>query len=203
MAALQNPDMSIFMRELVRSCSDQQIPSNFSVSVSSDESQELYDSSVGTTPDLVSSPPLTTDNSETSCEKNVDSMSPVSDTQKDELRASSGGKSEKPRRSISPHELTVDEFQSRRKKRASTDSIAAEEPQRRRSRRRASKVLMFAQATADKAMHVPNLLERYQVSSLACCSDLVSLPVLRELIQTSERNSEGQNYKLSYEREPQ
>lgn len=81
-------------------------------------------------------------------------------------------------------------------------SLPAEEPVRRRSRRRASQVLLSAQATADKGMHVPSLLERYQVSSLACCDGLTSVPPLRELICNIERNTELQNYKLSHEREP-
>lgn len=99
------------------------------------------------------------------------------------------------------HKLSVDEDESVRK--ASIESIPADEPQRRRSRRRASKVLQFALATSDKTMHVPSLLERYQVCSLACCGTLSSCAALRELITTAPRNTEGQNYKLSYEREPQ
>ena len=88
-------------------------------------------------------------------------------------------------------------------RKVSNESIAAEEPERRRSRRRASKVLLFALATSDKTMHVPSLLERYQVCSLACCMELTCSQLLREIITNTPRNTEAQNYKLSYEREPQ
>ena len=79
----------------------------------------------------------------------------------------------------------------------------AEEPMRRRSRRRASKILHSSLATSDMTMCVPNLLERYQMSALGCCGNFTSSPILRDLIVSSSRNSEGHNYKLSYEREPQ
>ncbi len=106
-------------------------------------------------------------------------------------------------RRSSPQELTVDDGQwNPRRRKSSTESVM-EPPQRRRSRRRASNVLQFALATSDKSMHVPSLLERYQVCSLACVSDVVGSAELQELIQNSPRNSEGTNYKLSYEREPQ
>lgn len=88
-------------------------------------------------------------------------------------------------------------------RKVSNESIAAEEPERKRSRRRASKVLLFALATSDKTMHVPSLLERYQVCSLACCMELnSSCRLLREIITSAPHNTEAQNYKLSYEREP-
>lgn len=114
--------------------------------------------------------------------------------------AGTSASTKKSQRRATANKLSVDEGSSRK---ASTESIPAEEPQRRRSRRRASRVLLFAMATADKTMHVPSLLERYQVCSLACCSTLNTCAPLRELIMTAPRNTEGQNYKLSYEREPQ
>lgn len=84
------------------------------------------------------------------------------------------------------------------------DSVMVVEPQWRRCRRRASKVLSHAMATSDKSgMHVPSLLTRYQVCSLVCCSELVKVAPLREVIETACINTEVQNYKLSYEREPQ
>ena len=80
------------------------------------------------------------------------------------------------------------------------------EPQWRRCRRRASKVLSHAMATSDKSgVHVPSLLTRYQVyvCSLVCCSELAKVAPLREVIETACVNTEVQNYKLSYKREPQ
>ena len=104
-------------------------------------------------------------------------------------------------RRTSPHELTVGDKQWSQRRRKSSDTII-EPPQRRRSRRRASQVLHFALATSDKSMHVPSLLERYQVCSLACSSDLVSNPELLDLILNSPRNKEGKNYQLSQQMEP-
>lgn len=76
-------------------------------------------------------------------------------------------------------------------------------PHRKRSRCRASRVLLMAQASTEKgAWNWSNLLFRYQVSSLGCSSSLTSLDKLRNLITDYPRNSEAQNYKLSYQLEP-
>lgn len=99
--------------------------------------------------------------------------------------------------------LTVEEGQWKQRRRKSSAESAMEPPHRRRSRRRASLVLQFALATSDKSMHVPSLLGRYQVCSLACSSGITSYAELQRLILHSPRNSEGLNYKLSYEIEPQ
>lgn len=46
------------------------------------------------------------------------------------------------------------------------------------------------------------LLIQYQFLSLRCCTGLQSRLELRKLIQEGSHNTEGQNYKLSFEREP-
>lgn len=213
---LQNPPSSPL---LIRSSgSAQGLYKDSSLSLSSDEGLGLSDaSSITTTPDL-NTPDLNTPthfcgfssgNSVAEERKSLD----VSSNE----RASTGNASmtahfppaSQPeaaddddtltRRPRLSQELTVDYSE----RKSSSDSITAEEPERRRSRRRASKVLHFALATSDVSMHVPSLLERYQVCSLACCSNLVSFRLLRELITNAPHNTEGQNYKLSYEREPQ
>lgn len=217
MAALENPDMSVFMRDLMRSNSDQRLSvssnNSFFFSVSSDEGlggSELGDSSANTSPDLISPPFISLppnmstvgELSKSNAATEAVSISNTPEEDKSKLSSETNptvDPAQQKRRS-SPQDLSVDECKPQR---LSVESIAAEEPHRRRSRRRASKVLLFAQATADKFMHVPSLLERYQVASLACCCDFVSSPTLRELISTAPRNTEGQNYKLSYEREPQ
>lgn len=87
-------------------------------------------------------------------------------------------------------------------KRRKSSDLVIDEPVRRRSRRRASKVLSIALAVPEKGMKIASLLERYQVLSLACSVALTSVKELRDIITSSPRNSEAQNYKLSYEREP-
>ncbi len=46
------------------------------------------------------------------------------------------------------------------------------------------------------------LLVQYQFLSLRCCPGVRSRPELRALLLSAPHNSEGQNYKLSFEREP-
>ena len=46
------------------------------------------------------------------------------------------------------------------------------------------------------------LLVQYQFLSLRCCPGVQSRPELRALLLSAPHNSEGQNYKLSFEREP-
>ena len=46
------------------------------------------------------------------------------------------------------------------------------------------------------------LLIQYQFLSLRCCPGVNSRPELRALLLSAPHNSEGQNYKLSFEREP-
>ena len=46
------------------------------------------------------------------------------------------------------------------------------------------------------------LLIQYQFLSLRCCIGVKSRPELRALLLSAPHNSEGQNYKLSFEREP-
>jgi hypothetical protein len=46
------------------------------------------------------------------------------------------------------------------------------------------------------------LLVQYQFLSLRCCPGVRSRPALRALLLSAPHNSEGQNYKLSFEREP-
>ena len=46
------------------------------------------------------------------------------------------------------------------------------------------------------------LLVQYQFLSLRCCPGVQSRPELRALLLSARHNSEGQNYKLSFEREP-
>ena len=46
------------------------------------------------------------------------------------------------------------------------------------------------------------LLIQYQFLSLRCCPGVKSRPELRALLLSAPHNSEGQNYKLSFEREP-
>ena len=47
-----------------------------------------------------------------------------------------------------------------------------------------------------------DLLVQYQFLSLRCCCGVQGHPDIRELIQAGRHNTEGQNYKLSFEREP-
>ena len=75
-------------------------------------------------------------------------------------------------------------------------------PVRRRSRRKASLVLRLAQlGTESKTFNSDDHLFKYKFVSLRYSSDYESLPELRTLLSNRPRNTEGQNYKLSYERE--
>ena len=48
-----------------------------------------------------------------------------------------------------------------------------------------------------------DLLQKYQFHSLGCCRGVESRAKLRALLTDTAHNTEGQNYKLSYQREPQ
>ena len=85
----------------------------------------------------------------------------------------------------------------------STTSIPEVGPLRKRSRRRGSHLIALSQATSERGVKISTLLQRYQISSLGCSSGIEKHEDLQELIVSSSRNSEAQNYKLSYEREPQ
>ena len=75
-------------------------------------------------------------------------------------------------------------------------------PVRRRSRRKASLVLRLAQlGTESKNFSSDDHLFKYKFVSLRFSSDYQILPDLRTLLTNRPRNTEGQNYKLSYERE--
>ena len=75
-------------------------------------------------------------------------------------------------------------------------------PVRRRSRRKASLVLRLAQlGTEGRFINSDDHLFKYKFVSLRYSSDYESLPELRNLLTKRPRNTEGQNYKLSYERE--
>ena len=75
-------------------------------------------------------------------------------------------------------------------------------PVRRRSRRKASLVLRLAQlGTGEKTFSSDDHLMKYKFMSLRYSSDYETLPELRTLLTIRKRNTEGQNYKLSYERE--
>ena len=195
--ALENPNISLFTRQLTRSSSDQNIPNHFSLSFSSDEGFDPNDLAV--TPD-----PLTPDPSASPVEsRRMDSLGASILEALAKRKVSSDSDFSSPEYRDSLDTLNLDLHQNR----SSISSIAAEPPTRRRSRRRGSALLQIAQATADKSMHVPSLLQKYQVASLAAChvsgEKLVSMPELMELIRTSERNTEHQSYKLSHELEPQ
>lgn len=75
-------------------------------------------------------------------------------------------------------------------------------PVRRRSRRKASLVLRLAQLnTEGRTFNSDDHLFKYKFVSLRYNSEYESLPALRTLLILRPRNTEGQNYKLSYERE--
>ena len=54
----------------------------------------------------------------------------------------------------------------------------------------------------EKSSNPIDVLQRYQFLSLGCSSGSENLSQLRRLLTEGRRNSEAQNYKLSYEREP-
>jgi hypothetical protein len=197
---LLNPQSNL--SSLVRSGSAQGLYSD--MSISTDEGLGLSDidgASTATTSPELSTPPLSSPvhvSGDRNPSVDSNSASPtMSHSKRPSLEVSLDKYDSQPR--LSQLELLDDHNRPFQRK----ESIPAEEPQRRRSRRRASKLLQIALATSDRSMHVPSLLERYQVCSLACCSNFVSLKPLRHLIMESPRNTEAQNYKLSYEREPQ
>jgi hypothetical protein len=75
-------------------------------------------------------------------------------------------------------------------------------PVRRRSRRKASLVLRLAQLGAKgRPFNPDDHLFKYKFVSLRYSSEHESLPELRALLNKRPRNTEAQNYKLSYQRE--
>ena len=81
-------------------------------------------------------------------------------------------------------------------------SIDMEGPLFLRPRRGGSTVLQIAQTASPKLANSTDLLNKYQFLSLGCCEGIKDIPELRELLMECPHNTEGQNYKLSYEREP-
>lgn len=80
-------------------------------------------------------------------------------------------------------------------------SIEMEGPRFLRPRRDGSMVQQMAQTTSPKLSNSTDLLNKYQFLSLGCCEGLKDRPDLRDLLTECPHNTEGQNYKLSYERE--
>ena len=52
--------------------------------------------------------------------------------------------------------------------------------------------------TGDLVMH----LHKMQLDSLGCCTGVESRAAIREIIKTAKHNTEAENYKLSFKREP-
>lgn len=70
-----------------------------------------------------------------------------------------------------------------------------------RPRRSSAVVPKLRAARIEKSMVPMDLLATYQFLSLGCCIGTESNPELRQLLTESPHNTEGQNYKLSYQRE--
>ena len=121
-----------------------------------------------------------------------------STTSQGEMGVESQGKKSSTDSTASQGEMGVE---SQRKK-FSTVSIPEDEPPVQRARRRASNFLSIALATSEKCLDTHLILVKYQISALGF-SKLTPREDLRQIICTSYRNSEAQNYKQSYEVEPQ
>ena len=70
-----------------------------------------------------------------------------------------------------------------------------------RPRRSNAAVPKLRVARMEKSMVPMDLLATYQFLSLGCCTVTESNPELRQLLTESPHNTEGQNYKLSYQLE--
>ena len=72
-----------------------------------------------------------------------------------------------------------------------------------RKRRATTVVLRLNLAQMNCSTSPSDLLQKYQFHSLGCCKGVESRAQLRALLTDTAHNTEGQNYKLSYQREPQ
>ena len=72
-----------------------------------------------------------------------------------------------------------------------------------RKRRATTVVLRLNLAQMNCSTSPSDLLQKYQFHSLGCCRGVKSREKLRALLTDTAHNTEGQNYKLSYQREPQ
>ena len=101
----------------------------------------------------------------------------------------------------STQETKTDECRPRLNSRAEKFRKSSYGPVRRRSRRKASLVLRLAQLSTNGIFNSDEHLFKYKFVSLRYSSEHESLPELRALLTKRPRNTEAQNYKLSYERE--
>ena len=69
-------------------------------------------------------------------------------------------------------------------------------------RRRASPLISVLQATTNNLSDPSKLLSRYQLMSFGCSDGIRTNSELRKILSQAPRNTEGQNYKLSYLKEP-
>ena len=100
------------------------------------------------------------------------------------------------------NESETDEQRPRLNSRAEKFRKSSYGPVRRRSRRKASLVLRLAQlSTEGRPFNPDDHLFKYKFVSLRYSSEHESLPELRALLTRRPRNTEAQNYKLSYQRE--
>ena len=72
-----------------------------------------------------------------------------------------------------------------------------------RKRRATTVVLRLNLAQMNCSTSPSDLLQKYQFFSLRCCRGVESRVKLRALLTDTAHNTEGQNYQLSYRREPQ
>ncbi len=99
-------------------------------------------------------------------------------------------------------ENEIDDQRPRLNSRAEKFRKSSYGPVRRRSRRKASLVLRLAQlGTEGRPFNPDDHLFKYKFVSLRYSSEYESLPELRALLNKRPRNTEAQNYKLSYQRE--
>ena len=107
-----------------------------------------------------------------------------------------------PRLTSLKNESETDEQRPRLNSRAEKFRKSSYGPVRRRSRRKASLVLRLAQlSTEGRPFNPDDHLLKYKFVSLRYSSERESLPELRALLTRRPRNTEAQNYKLSYQRE--
>ena len=86
--------------------------------------------------------------------------------------------------------------------RSSTEIIITPNKQQLGRRRRASPLINVLQASASNLSDPSKLLSRYQLMSFGCSDSIQTNCKLRKILSQAPRNTEGQNYKLSYLKEP-